>query len=649
MTYMYYASAALLVTFSIYRPFITKLDKVKYGALGGASFLAPFVIDYNNRTTTTNQQQHHQQQNMTSLLHLIHVNASNMPVSSATSSQSLFSDAVVLFMLTAFIVSVCGLFTRWHFPITFVKPNASSLVSGFVRHGLSILIILMAITSQYASLQSVSFALTTIGLLWYIAGPYFIRRAKVIAATSMISTLLGFFVCCTAYTHSKLYATSILDCTLFVLVLVLSCNAIDYLDTILNTYPHLVQKDKSKQAALQNQASFAYWMAVAQLVANMPNESDLHASPIDDLETAIRVLGPASRSWKTMAALFPVNLRQDLCLLYAFFRIADDLVDDAPTPKQCEQNLITIRRFLREVFFPAQADKQHYQQQDLTLPGHINWNYYATLLPNEDVLAIFRNFARISHYLCPRAMSELTDAWEHDLRGEPVKKQKDLLNYAALISGTFGELCTCAIMYKTGRGNWGKQKNNKARNEDVLSRARATGQCLQLINIARDVIADSLVGRCYVPLQYMPYPPQNMYHILKVARNPLMVGEQTLKSFSIRILGLADQISDKAQKGIDGLPEEVQDSIRAAFEIYMAIGPTLINDPGFPLRAKVPKRQQQWIALRCIYGFRGPVARAISSTFYEMVSIYSRAFARLSNTRRTAAAPRVIEAATVAN
>jgi hypothetical protein len=73
-------------------------------------------------------------------------------------------------------------------------------------------------------------------------------------------------------------------------------------------------------------------------------------------------------------------------------------------------------------------------------------------------------------------MSELTDAWEHDLRGEPVKKQKDLLNYAALISGTFGELCTCAIMYKTGRGNWGKQKNNLVRNEDVLSRARATGQ-----------------------------------------------------------------------------------------------------------------------------------------------------------------------------
>lgn len=129
----------------------------------------------------------------------------------------------------------------------------------------------------------------------------------------------------------------------------------------------------------------------------------------------------------------------------------------------------------------------------------------------------------------------------------------------------------------------------------------------------------------------MPYP--QIYDILKVARNPSQVGETTLKSFSLRILSLADQISDKAQKGIDGLPNEVQDSIRAAFEIYMAIGPTLRNDPGFPLRAKVPKRQQQCIALRCMYGFKGPVARAIMSTFYETVSIYIRAFARLSNLR----------------
>lgn len=149
MTYIYYASAALLVTFSVYRPFITKLDKVKYGALGSASFLAPFVIDYNNKAAKpTTSLYNNNTNNMTSILNLIHYDsiASNLSTASTPSSQCIFSDAIVLFMLTAFIVSLCGLLTRWHFPITFIKPKSNSLVSAFVRHGLSILIILMAIT-----------------------------------------------------------------------------------------------------------------------------------------------------------------------------------------------------------------------------------------------------------------------------------------------------------------------------------------------------------------------------------------------------------------------------------------------------------------------------------------------------------------------
>ncbi|GAA5805345.1 Squalene/phytoene synthase-domain-containing protein [Helicostylum pulchrum] len=539
-------------------------------------------------------------------------------------------DATVYSLISSVTVSVAGLLTRWQFPITSIKPKANVYITGLTRHGLSILFGLLAILSQASFNYTLSFLLTAIAALWYIAGPYFVRRWKVIFA---ICTIVSTFACVICYTASYQAAamTSYTHWSLFSIVLVLAGSSLDYLDAILNTFPYLVNANKSQQAMFQNAMSVPYWVAMLHLVSRMPSESELDALTIEDIETAIRVLGPASRSWKTMAALFPVNLRQDLCLLYAFFRTADDLVDDAPTPEQCEQNLVTIRKFLRDVFLPSDTISKG-QNQSSSLPSHIDWDQYATFLPNEDVLAVFRNFGRIAHYLCPRAMSELTDAWELDLRGEPVKKQKDLLNYAALISGTFGELCTCVIMYKTGHGNWGNTcETNKARNDDVLSRARSTGQCLQLINIARDVIADSLVGRCYVPIQYMPYP--QIYHILKIARDPSQVAENTLKSFSLRILSLADQISDKAQKGIDGLPSEVQDSIRAAFEIYMAIGPTLRNDPGFPLRAKVPKRQQQWIALRCIYGFRGPVTRAIMSTFYEIVSIYIGAFARLSNSR----------------
>lgn len=98
-------------------------------------------------------------------------------------------------------------------------------------------------------------------------------------------------------------------------------------------------------------------------------------------------------------------------------------------------------------------------------------------------------------------------------------------------------------------------------------------------------------------------PSPEIYNILTKSKNPHQVGEHILKSFSLGILDLADKISNSAQKGIDGLPTEVQNSIRAAFQIYIAIGTTLRNTPGYPTRAKVPKWKQQWIAFCCIYGF----------------------------------------------
>ncbi|CEI98871.1 hypothetical protein RMCBS344292_12969 [Rhizopus microsporus] len=614
-----------LFIFSIYRPFISKLDKVKYITLGSISFLIPFTLHQHTQSRNT----HNINGTFTSDSILKLRTWNNLTVQLHDNDNTfLLNDSFTLLCITIFTVSLCGLLTRWHFPITFVKPNSNIYISGLMRHGISICLVVLAILRN-SSNYILSFTLASIGGLWYLSGPYLIRRWKAISTSLFISSTAAYLIC-NSSKHGFFHTLSYQHALAFAALLVIVCNVMDHLDAILNTYPHLITCDKDKQAKLQDPLTTTYWVAIFRLILNMPSESDLHTGPIEDLNTAIRSLGPASRSWKTMAALFPANLRQDLCLLYSFFRTADDLVDDAPTPEQCEQNLVTIRKFLRDVFTEASEKEDRVvatTDDDLSVPSHVDWNYYASMLPNDDVLAIFRNFARISHYLCPRAMFELTEAWELDLRGKPIKKQSDLLRYAALISGTFGELCTCVIMYKTGRGNWGG-RDKTVRNEDVLSRARATGQCLQLINIARDIIADSLVGRCYVPLQYMPHPPQAIYQLLKFARNPMQVGEGTLKSFAIRILNLADQISDKAQRGIDGLPEEVQDSIRAAFEIYTAIGPALRNDPGFPIRAKVPKRQQQWIALRCIYGFRGPVARAIASAYFGT-------FDRLSTVRTT--------------
>jgi phytoene/squalene synthetase len=138
-----------------------------------------------------------------------------------------------------------------------------------------------------------------------------------------------------------------------------------------------------------------------------------------------------------------------------------------------------------------------------------------------------------------------------------------------------------------------------------------------LVNIARDILADSLDSRCYVPLNFMP--SKTTYDLLK-SKKVDRVGNDLVKSFAVRILDLADRVSDKAQLGIDGLPEEVQEGIRAAFEIYMAIGPIIRQDLVFPLRAKVPTWKKQWIAFRCIYGFKLTVLRSLKSIWSRTIS-----------------------------
>ena len=104
------------------------------------------------------------------------------------------------------------------------------------------------------------------------------------------------------------------------------------------------------------------------------------------------------------------------------------------------------------------------------------------------------------------------------------------------------------------------------------------------------------------------------YKILKNSRDPSRIGETTLKSYAIQILKLADCLTAQAQIGIDGLPYEVRDGVRAAFEIYSAISPAIRDATGFPRRVKVPKRRQQIIAFSCIYGCHPGLIRVLQAT-----------------------------------
>lgn len=343
-----------------------------------------------------------------------------------------------------------------------------------------------------------------LGLLWQYSGPYFVRRRYAICCSVAASTLLGKIYQSTTTTPSLFQTWHGVDWLLLTLTVVASSCLLDNADAILNTYPQLVvpNNDPVLIAQLQSPMRVCYWKAMAQIINDiLANQHELCPDPVMDLMQVIKGLGPASRSWKTMAALFPTNLRQDLCILYGFFRACDDLVDDPPTLEQRHHNLQLIRAVLRLLLTTSPAitkdtnnatlkELAHASPKvmlgknkaiDITLMQHhqIDWmSLWQRLDQNVMAFASFRSLARIAAHLCPKAADDLCTAWKMDLVGKPIKSQQELLHYAALISGKFGELCTCVIMFKTGHGNW-NGNDIVARNNQVLARASATGQVKQ--------------------------------------------------------------------------------------------------------------------------------------------------------------------------
>ncbi|CAO3601149.1 unnamed protein product [Absidia cylindrospora] len=621
---------SLVVLISFYRPFITTLDKVKTLGFSLVMAILPFLyqiiisIPHQQHISpsssaylpTSSVDPHHQQ-------HYYRYNSSStgqypidVPNTTTTTTTNIFystalwTDACALIIITNVCLYVWAFLTRWTFPILYIGVLDSPLKNQTLRYSGSIFftcvgyLCLNVTLSTEASYTLLSVCCFMLGFMWQYSGAYYYRRRYALGTTVIVSTVLSHFV--HTPKDSLLHEWHTMEWGLVTLVIAAASCLLDNADAIVNTYP-----PQPNMTQLQTPITWTYWCTMGSTVRHvLARQHLLCPDPVADLVEVIQGLGPASRSWKTMAALFPTNLRQDLCILYGFFRACDDLVDDAPTLAERHHNLQLIRAYFRLVITnpPATTVKNVSQKMDPTLAHHgqVDWlALWHRLGENKMAFASFRSLARISSVLCPKAADDLCTAWKLDLAGKPMATQQDMMHYAALISGKFGELCTCVIMFKTGHGNW-NGSDLIARNNHVLARATATGQCLQLVNIARDIVSDSLDNRCYVPLTYMASSSNNnnnsTYHLLK-HRKAERVGNDKIKAFAVRILDVADQLTTKAQLGIDGLPVEVQQGIRAAFEIYMAIGPIIRHDLVFPRRAKVPTWKKQWIALRCIYGF----------------------------------------------
>jgi phytoene synthase len=154
----------------------------------------------------------------------------------------------------------------------------------------------------------------------------------------------------------------------------------------------------------------------------------------------------------------------------------------------------------------------------------------------------------------PRVVCQLIDGVCSDLEPVAIVNLDDLLRYCYQVAGTVG-LMMCNIL--------------GTKNSAALAHAVDLGVAMQLTNICRDVQADALAGRRYLPA--------SMVGDLSPAAlvNPSADIQPQLQECIRQLLGMAKRYYRSGEMGLSYLPVRARMGILTAARIYSQIGTCL--------------------------------------------------------------------------
>jgi phytoene synthase len=285
------------------------------------------------------------------------------------------------------------------------------------------------------------------------------------------------------------------------------------------------------------------------------------AAGADDLDACVALMRTGSRTFFAASRLLPTRVRSAAIALYAFCRVADDLVDDGDL--RLDQALAQLGQRLDHIYDNNPLD-------------HLEDRALAEVVRRHDL---------------PRPLLDaLLDGFAWDAQGRAYDTLEDLHGYGARVAGSVGAMM-CWIM--------------GVRSAQALARACELGVAMQLTNIARDVGEDARNGRLYLPRGWMAEAGIDADAWL--ARP---VCTPALQSVVERLLLEADRLYGQASAGIALLPRDCRSAILAARLVYAEIGQQLRREGLDPLarRAVVP-RSRKLVLLACASVQSGWVGR----------------------------------------
>jgi phytoene synthase len=251
----------------------------------------------------------------------------------------------------------------------------------------------------------------------------------------------------------------------------------------------------------------------------------------DLVERSNAVIAAGSKSFAAASRLFSPAIRESAVLLYAWCRHCDDLIDGQHLGRGAGDRSAAQRDALAELRDRTRA-------------------VFRGAIPADPDFAAFAAVVRRHAIPEAYALAHL-DGFAMDVEGRVYKRFDDTLAYCYGVAGAVG-LMMAHVM--------------GARRPDILDRACDLGIAFQLTNIARDVVEDALVGRVYLPGDW-----------LEEARIPASELTQprhraALAGIVSRLLREAQPYYESAAFGVGNLPPRSAWTIATAHRVYRAIG-----------------------------------------------------------------------------
>ena len=268
----------------------------------------------------------------------------------------------------------------------------------------------------------------------------------------------------------------------------------------------------------------------------------------DDLAVCLQILAEGSKSFAAASRVLPARVRAPASALYAFCRVADDLVDTSGIADAVPE----LERRLNAIYAGAPA------------MDAVDRAFAAVVLRSE----------------LPRAVPDaLIEGFAWDVEGRTYEDLSGVIAYSARVAATVGVAMTVLM---------------GSRDPHVIARACDLGVAMQLTNIARDVGEDARNGRIYLPLSWLREEGVDPAEILADPRHRPSVGRVVL-----RLLDEADRLYDRSMAGIGALPLDCRLSIGSARKVYRDIGRIVREQRGdaFTSRAHTSRGRKLWLVL----------------------------------------------------